>query len=108
MLVSRFTVGMSVTTVVLVGSSSIPKIYEIILAVPGVALVSVMACNVHRNLLFKGRQNTEEESGTMSSSFTNETDFFTRSYRREEGDNTGHIGGQNSIHDVSTDLDCAV
>lgn len=115
-LVSRLTVGVNVAIVALIASSSIPQIFQIVLTIPGVALGSIMACNVHRNLLSEGRQGIEEEPGTAQSlglSFTDITSFFTRSYRSEGStDNPGHVGAQNDIPEVKTlpteDLDSAV
>lgn len=107
---------MSIATIALIGTSSIPKIYQTIATVPGVALGSVMACNVHRNLLSEGRQAAEVEPGTVESfglSFTDMTSFLTRSFRSEWSTNhTGHVGAQNDISEVKTlprpDLDCTV
>lgn len=94
---------MNIATVVL-GASSAPKVSEMISIVPGVALTSVMACKVHRDLLSEGRQGTEEEPGTVESlglSFTDILSFLTRSYTSlRASNNTGHIGVQNDINEV--------
>lgn len=108
---------MNITAVALVGSSSVPKIYQVIVTVPGIAFASAMACNVHRNLISEGSQGVEQEpgaaSGSLGLSFTDMTSFITRSFRSEGSANhTGHIGVLNSIPEVKTlpeaDLDCAV
>ena len=115
-LVSSLTFGMNMTIVVLFGTSSVSKIYQVIFTVPGVALTSVMACNVQRKLLSEERQGTEEGSGNTPSlglSFTDIISFLTRPYRSEGGtNNTGHVGAQNDISEVKTsptaDLETAV
>ena len=94
------------TTVALFGSSSVPKIYQVVLTVPGAALTSVMACNVQRDLLFEEGQGTEEELGNTQSLFLNFTDItsFLTGWYRSEGrtNNTGHVGVQNDISEVKT------
>lgn len=115
--VSRLTVGINVTTVALLGSSSIPQILQIISAVPGIALTSIMACNAQRNLLSERTQLTEEGPGTVESlglSFTDITSVLTSSYRSlRSTNNTGHVGVQSvtpdSVKSLSmVDLDCTV
>lgn len=103
---SRLTTVMNIAILALGSSSSIPKILQIICVVPGVALTSMMACNVQRNLLSGGNQGTEVEPGIVESlglSFTDITSFFTRLYRSEGStDNMGHVGAQNDIPEVKT------
>lgn len=98
-LISRLTFGMNVTVVALMGSS-VPKIYQVMLPVPVVALTSVMACNVQRSLLTEGQAT---EAGTIASlglSFTDVINFLTRSHKSEKDD--GHVGVQNNISEVKT------
>lgn len=89
----------------LVGSPYIPKTYQIILTVPGLALISIMACNVQRNLLSE-RHVTEEESGNVDSSgssFTDITSFLSSRLYRSQGrtNDTGHIGVQADFREAN-------
>lgn len=80
--------------------SSVPKTYQVILSVPVVALTSVMACNVHRNLLTEGQGTESETIASLGLSFTDIISFLTRSYRSER--NSGHVEAQNNISEVKT------